>query len=74
MTDFTTVRDEMRLLWMGHKNWIERAERREFKHTPEEVVRKKQMLAALVVVGANLNIIAANAASFEAWKATVHAA
>lgn len=68
MTDYTTARDEMRLLWSGHKNWIERAERKEFKHTPEEAVRKKQILASLAIVGAELNFIADHTEAFKAWK------
>lgn len=71
MTDYGSVRDEMRLLWLGHRNWLERAEGREFKATPEEITRKKQIKGALAIVGTDLNVIADNAASFEEWKLSV---
>jgi hypothetical protein len=68
-TNYLGVSEEMHLLYRGNLNLIERAEKGELKRTEAWVVRQKAILAALTIVGKDLNIIAANAASFEVWKA-----
>jgi hypothetical protein len=71
--NYATIRDEMRNLWLGQRDLRDRASRGDLKgkRTPAQVDRYSQILDAIGAVGAELNIIAANAASYEAWKATL---
>lgn len=71
MTDYRSIRDELRLVYLGYRDEIQRAEKGEIKRPDAWLVRRRFIMDAVAVVGADLNVIAANQASFEAWKGSV---
>lgn len=67
--DYSSLYQEMRTLWAGMKDRVDRSVRGELKRSPAQIERYCQVCAAIAATGAELKIIAANHASYEAWKA-----
>jgi len=67
--DYPSLYQEMRTLWCGYKDRVDRSTRGELKRSPAQIERYRQVCAAIAATGAELKIIAANQASYEAWKA-----
>jgi hypothetical protein len=69
--NYTSIRDDLRAVWLGQKSVLDRAISGEIKRSPEQIERYRSVLASIGIAGAELVIIAANAASYEAWKRTL---
>lgn len=71
ITPYAALRDEMRGLYLATRDWIERAEKGQFKRPPEWFSSQNKQLRAIEAVGREFNFIADNVASYEAWKASI---
>lgn len=69
--DYASIRDDMRTVWMGRKDLLDRAISGKINRPPEQIDRYRSVLESIGAAGAELNIIAADAASYEAWKMTL---
>lgn len=66
--DYASIRDDLRNVWLGQKNLLDRAVKGEIKRPPEQIERYRELLTAIGIAGAELVLIAANAESYDAWK------
>lgn len=68
---YAQMYDAARALYLARRNHIEQAKRGDFKRPPEWFTEQAHVLDEIAAMGAELRLIAAHAASYDAWKATL---